>query len=101
MKINNRIKSIKDVEIETPTICYSCGKEISAGKMWEITYYNYLDSKIDPCYCCKKCMPSQSEVIKTFGISLQKIDDKDDTSTVFKLNDLLEMFIVILKIKEL
>ena len=25
MKINNRIKSIKDVEIETPTICYSCG----------------------------------------------------------------------------
>lgn len=100
MKINNRIKSIKDVEIETPTICYSCGKEISAGKMWKITYYNYLDSKIDPCYCCKKCMPNQSEVIKTFGISLQKIDDKDDTSTVFKLNDLLEMFIVILKIKE-
>ena len=45
-------------------------------------------------------MPNQSEVIKTFGISLQKIDDKDDTSTVFKLNDLLEMFIVILKIKE-
>ena len=100
MKINNRIKSIKDVEIETPTICYSCGKEISAGKMWEITYYNYLNSKIDPCYCCKKCMPNQSEVIKTFGISLQKIDDRDDTSTVFKLNDLLEMFIVILKIKE-
>ena len=45
-------------------------------------------------------MPNQSEVIKTFGISLQKIDDRDDTSTVFKLNDLLEMFIVILKIKE-
>ena len=87
MKINNRIKSIKDVEIKTPTICYSCGKEISAGKMWKITYYNYLDSKIDPCYCCKKCMPNQSEVIKTFGISLQKIDDKDDTSTVFKIKE--------------
>lgn len=100
MKINNRIKSIKDIDVETPTICYSCGKEISVGKMWKITYYNYLDSKIDPCYCCKKCLPSQSEVIKTFGISLQKIDDEYDTSIIIKLNDLLEMFIVILKIKE-
>lgn len=100
MIMNDRIKSIKEIEINKPTICYSCGKELSIGKMWEITYFRYLDSKIEPCHCCKKCMPSKAEVIKTFGIKSNSIKNDEEQKITFRLKDLTEMFIIILKIKE-
>ena len=94
---NRRIKDIKSVYVSMPTLCCSCGKEISDEQMWEVEYINYLNHRIDPYYCCNKCMTHKKDVIKAFGATYIESDEKQDT---FTQTDFLKIFIAILKIKE-
>ena len=94
---NRRVKDIKSIYVGMPMLCCSCGKRVCEEQMWEISYFNYLDNRIDPYYCCYNCMPNKKDVIKAFGATYIESDEKQDT---FTQTDFLKIFIAILKIKE-
>lgn len=92
---NRRIKKIESIFMTVPTMCCSCGKEIEDKQMWEVTYFNYLNNKFDPYYCCYECMPTYEDVIEAFGAT--NLNTKEET---FTQRDFLSLFIAILRIKE-
>ena len=94
---NRRVKDIKSIYVGMPMLCCSCGKRVCEEQMWEISYFNYLDNRIDPYYCCYNCMPTKKDVIKAFGAEHL---ENDKITEDFNTTDFLKIFIAILKIKE-
>lgn len=94
---NRRIKEIKSVYASIPLMCCSCGKIYTDEQMWEVSYFNLFDNRIDPYYCCNKCMPEKKDVIKAFGATHITPDKEEKT---FTQEDFLNIFIAILRIKE-
>lgn len=94
---NRRVKDIKSIYVGMPMLCCSCGKRVCEEQMWEISYFNYLDNRIDPYYCCYNCMPNKKDVIKAFGAEHL---ENDKITEDFNTTDFLKIFVAILKIKE-
>lgn len=94
---NRRIKEIKSVYASIPLMCCCCGKLYSDEQMWEISFFNLLDNRIDPYYCCNKCAPKKRDVAGLFGAT--HIDTNEEIR-VFTQEDFLSLFIVLLRIKE-
>lgn len=94
---NNRIKEIKSVYANVPVMCCCCGKIYSDEQVWEISFFNLLDNRIDPYYCCSKCAPKKRDVAGLFGATHI---DTDEEARVFTQEDFLSLFTALLRIKE-
>lgn len=94
---NRRIKEIKSVYASIPLMCCCCGKIYSDEQVWEISFFNLLDNRIDPYYCCSKCAPKKRDVARLFGAT--HIDTNEEAG-VFTQEDFLSLFTALLRIKE-
>lgn len=94
---NNRIKEIKSIYASIPLICCNCGKIHQEEQMWEISFFNLLDNRIDPYYCCNRCCQTKKDVAILFGA---KHYIKEEEIKIFSQEDFLNIFIAILRIKE-